>query len=216
MNQPKTTREDLVNYLQSSWDHSPPRKQLVTHYAVKDWNPAAPTRSPCSRKHMYSSEVCQWFRGERVKVSWSSEPKSSSLVHQHLKLAVFGRVRECWPMTPPGNTITHPSNMEVETWLLWGVFLLLKGDREQLHTASQVTMDGGAMYHQGRALKMGPWMGIQHDNDPKHTAKATKEWGPEEAHQGPGVAQPVSRPSSHRHSVEGAECSSWQTSVSKP
>ena len=27
-----------------------------------------------------------------------------------------------------------------------------------------------------RALKMGRWWVFQHDNDPKHTAKATKEW----------------------------------------
>ncbi len=40
----------------------------------------------------------------------------------------------------------------------------------------------GAMYRQGqalkpaRALKMGRGWVFQHDNDPKHMAKATKEW----------------------------------------
>ncbi|KAK6323924.1 hypothetical protein J4Q44_G00062630 [Coregonus suidteri] len=53
----------------------------------------------------------------------------------------------------------------------------------QLHRI-KVTMDG-AMYRQilgenllpsARALKMGCGWVFQHDNDPKHTAKATKEW----------------------------------------
>ncbi len=49
----------------------------------------------------------------------------------------------------------------------------------QLHRIKG-TMDG-AMYRQGqgieaRALKMGRGWVFQHDNDPKHTAKATKEW----------------------------------------
>jgi hypothetical protein len=53
----------------------------------------------------------------------------------------------------------------------------------QLHRIKG-TMDG-AMYHQilgenllpsARALKMGRGCVFQHDNDPKHTAKATKEW----------------------------------------
>ncbi len=38
----------------------------------------------------------------------------------------------------------------------------------------------GAMYHKIlddiRTLKMGCGWVFQHDNDPKHTAKATKEW----------------------------------------
>ncbi len=50
-NQPRTTREDLVNDLKVAGTTQ--KKLLLTHYAVKDWNPAAPARSPCLRKHMY-------------------------------------------------------------------------------------------------------------------------------------------------------------------
>ncbi len=32
------------------------------------------------------------------------------------------------------------------------------------------------MYRQGQGIENGSWMGMTHDNDPKNTAKATKEW----------------------------------------
>ena len=82
-------------------------------------------------------------------------------------------------MTP--RTPSPPSNMEVENIMLWGCFSA-KGTG-QLHRIKG-TMDG-AMYRQilgenllpsARALKMGRGWVFQHDNDPKHTAKATKEW----------------------------------------
>uniref|UniRef100_A0A4W5R7G9 Tc1-like transposase DDE domain-containing protein n=1 Tax=Hucho hucho TaxID=62062 RepID=A0A4W5R7G9_9TELE len=65
--------------------------------------------------------------------------------------------------------------------MLWGCFSA-KGTG-QLHRIKG-TMDG-AMYRQilgenllpsARALKMSRGWVFQHDNDPKHTAKATKEW----------------------------------------
>jgi hypothetical protein len=71
--------------------------------------------------------------------------------------------------------------MEVETLCFGGVFLL-RG--QEKFTASKGTMDG-AMYRQvldenllpsARALKMGCGWVFQHENDPYHTAKATKEW----------------------------------------
>ncbi len=36
--------------------------------------------------------------------------------------------------------------------------------------------DGRAMYRQGQGIENGLWMVFQHDNNPKHTVKATKEW----------------------------------------
>ena len=65
--------------------------------------------------------------------------------------------------------------------MLWGCFSA-KGTGQLHHIKG--TMDG-AMYHQilgenllpsARALKMGHGWVFQHYNDPKHTAKATKEW----------------------------------------
>ncbi len=70
-NQPRTTREDLVNDIRQlgPW---PQRKHLVTHYAVNYWNTAAPVRSP-AQESKGPSEVCQWFwgeLGESVVVRW--------------------------------------------------------------------------------------------------------------------------------------------------
>ncbi len=60
-----------------------PRKQLVTHYAMKDWNPAVPARSPAQESTCTGpSEVCQWFRGElgeSVVVRWD---QNRALWHQ--------------------------------------------------------------------------------------------------------------------------------------
>ncbi len=77
----------------------------------------------------------------------------------------------------PKNTIP-PSNMEVETLCCGGVFLLRGQDN---CTASKGRWTGPCTVRAralkpDRALKMGRGWVFQHDNDPKPTAKATKEW----------------------------------------
>ncbi len=100
-------------------------------------------------------------------------PKSSSLAST--QLAVFGG-GGMLPMTP--RTPYPPSNMEVETLCFGGVFLLRGQD---ICTASKGRWTGPCTVRARalkpvRALKMGRGWVFQHDNDPKHTAKATKEW----------------------------------------
>ena len=63
-----------------------------------------------------------------------------------------------------------------------------------------------------RALKVGRGCVFQHDNDPKHMAKATKEWLKKKHIE---VLEWPS-PKSHRKSVEGAEASSCQVTPSEP
>ncbi len=74
------------------------------------------------------------------------------------------------PMTP--RTPSPPSNMEVETLCFGGVFLLRGQDN---CTASKGRWTGPCTVR-ARALKMGRGGVSQQDNDPKHTAKATKKW----------------------------------------
>ncbi len=92
-------------------------------------------------------------------------PKSSSLAST--QLAVFGG-GGMLPMTP--RTPSPPSNMEVETLCFGGVFLLRRQDN---CTASKGRWTGPCTV---RALKMCRGWVFQHDNDPKHMAKETKEW----------------------------------------
>ncbi len=68
--------------------------------------------------------------------------------------------------------------MEMET-LCFGGVLLLRG--QDNCTASKGRLTGpctvrARVLKPARALKMGREWVFQHDNDPKHTAKATKEW----------------------------------------
>ncbi len=152
-----------------------PRKQLVTHYAVKDWIPVAPEMSPCSRKHMHrpvwSLPVIQ--RRTWWKCCHQMRPKSSSLAST--QLTVFGG-GGMLPMTP--RTPSQPSNMEVETLCFGGIFLLRGHDN--CTTSKRRWM--GPCTVRARALKPARTLKIvrrwvfQHDNDPKHTTKATKKW----------------------------------------
>ncbi len=80
------------------------------------------------------------------------------------------------PMTP--RTPSPPSNMEVETLCFGGVFLLRGQDNciaSKGRWTGPCTVRARAL-KPARALKMGRGWVFQHDNDPKQTAKATKEW----------------------------------------
>ncbi len=97
-------------------------------------------------------------------------PKSSSLASTR----VFGG-GGMLPMTPrtPSHRQTGGGNI-----MLWGCFLLRGQDN---CTASKGRWTGPCTIRAralkpARALKMGRGWVFQHDNDPKHTAKATKEW----------------------------------------
>ena len=67
-----------------------------------------------------------------------------------------------------------------------------------------------------RELKMGCGWVLQHDNDPKHTAKATKEWLKKKHIKVLEWPSQSPDPKSHRKSVEGAEASSCQATASEP
>ncbi len=77
------------------------------------------------------------------------------------------------PMTP--RTPSPPSNMEVETLCFGGVFLL-RGQDNCTHQRNDGCTVRARALKPTRALKMGRGWVFQHNNDPKHTAKATKEW----------------------------------------
>ncbi len=126
------------------------RKQLVTHYAVKDWNPAAPARSPCSRRHMYRPV---WNLPMIQRTGWKCcgqmRPQSSSLAST--QLSVFGG-GGMLPMTP--RSPSPPSNMNVETLCFGGVFLPRGQDT---CTASKGRWAGHVPLGPGRWNQPGHW-----------------------------------------------------------
>ena len=65
--------------------------------------------------------------------------------------------------------------------MLWGCFLAkgtgrLRRIEGRMNGAMYWDILGDNLLPSVRALKMGHGWVFQHDNDPKHTAKATKEW----------------------------------------
>ena len=104
--------------------------------------------------------------------------------------------------------------------MLWGCFSA-KGT-ERLHRIEGRM--NGAMYREilgdnllssVRALKMGCGWVFQHDNDPKHTAKATKECSKISILRSRSGPSQSPRPKSHRKPVERAEASSCQATASE-
>ncbi len=132
---------------------------------MKDWNPAAPARSPAQESTCTGpSEACQWFRGEPgeiVVVRWDQIPALG-----------FNSTRRVWrrrnAVYDPKNTIPTIKGGNI---MLWGCFSA-KGTG-QLHRIKG-TMDG-AMYRQGQgieasqAIENGSWMGITACQWPKNT-----------------------------------------------
>ncbi|CAJ0964710.1 unnamed protein product [Ranitomeya imitator] len=178
---PRTTRGDLVNELQRAGTNvtRPTISNTLRHHGLRSCSARrVPLPKPVhvrarlkfAREHLDDPEEF-W-----ENVLWSDETK----------LELFGRNTTCrvWRKK---NTELHPSNTIPTVKhgggniMLWGCFsakgpgrLILVHERKN-----------GAMYHEilsanllpsARALKMKRGWVFQHDNDPKHTARATKEW----------------------------------------
>uniref|UniRef100_A0A4W5Q2Z4 Transposase Tc1-like domain-containing protein n=1 Tax=Hucho hucho TaxID=62062 RepID=A0A4W5Q2Z4_9TELE len=171
-NHPRTTREDLVNDLKAAGT-------IVTKKTIGN-TPCREGLKSCSARKVpllkkahiharlkFANEQDIW-----VKVLWSDENK--------MELFGINSTRRVWRRRNaaynPKKTIptVKPGGGNV---MLWGCFSA-KGTG-QLHCIKG-TMDG-AMYWQilGENLSQGienrGWV-FQHDNNPKHTAKITKEW----------------------------------------
>ncbi len=167
-NQPRTTREDLVNDLKAAGTIVIKKTigNTLHHEGLKSCStrkvPPA-QESTCTARLNDSEE--NWVKG-----LWSNETK--------IELFGINSARHVWRRNAdPKNTIPTVKHGGGNI-MLWGCFSAKRTG--QLHRIKG-TMDG-AMYRQGqgiepaRALKMGRGLVLQHNNDPKHTAKATKEW----------------------------------------
>ncbi len=175
-NQPRTTQEDLVNDLKAAGTIV--IKKTIGNTLRREGLKSCSTRKvPLLKKaHVqvrlkFANEHLNDSEENWVKVLWSDEMSSLAST----QLAVFGG-GGLLPMTQ--RTPSPQSNMEVETLCFGSVFLLRGQDN---CTASKGRWTGPCTVRAralkpARALKMGRGWVFQHDNDPKHTAKATKEW----------------------------------------
>uniref|UniRef100_A0A4W5JC14 Uncharacterized protein n=1 Tax=Hucho hucho TaxID=62062 RepID=A0A4W5JC14_9TELE len=173
-NQPRTTREDLVNDLKAAGTIVT-KKTIGNTLCREGLKSCSARKIPLLKKaHIhgrlkFANEHLNDSEDNWVKVLWSDETK--------MELFGINSTRRVWrrrnaaydPMIP---TVKHGGG----DIMLWGCFSA-KGTG-QLHRIKG-TMDG-AMYrqilgenllHSARALKMGRGWVFQHDNDPKHTAK---------------------------------------------
>uniref|UniRef100_A0A671PN32 Transposase n=1 Tax=Sinocyclocheilus anshuiensis TaxID=1608454 RepID=A0A671PN32_9TELE len=179
--QPRTTREDLVNDLKRAGTtvSTVTISNTLHRHGLKSCSarkvpllkPAhVQARLKFAKDHLDDPEEA-W-----EKVMWSDETK----------IEVFGinSTRRVWRKKKdeynPKNTIPTVKHGGGNI-MLWGCFSAKGTGR--LHRI-EGRMDG-AMYREilgnnllpsVRALKMGRSWVFQHDNDPKHTARATKEW----------------------------------------
>uniref|UniRef100_A0AAZ3RDT2 Transposase n=1 Tax=Oncorhynchus tshawytscha TaxID=74940 RepID=A0AAZ3RDT2_ONCTS len=177
----RTTREDLVNDLKATGT-------IVTKKTIGNTLRREGLKSCSARKvpllkkaHIharlkFANEHLNDSEDNWVKVLWSDETK--------MELVGINSTRRVWRRRnaayDPKNTIPTVKHGGGNI-MLWGCFST-KGTG-QLHRIKG-TMDG-VMYRQilgenllpsARALKMYRRWVFQHDNDPKHMAKATKEW----------------------------------------
>ncbi|KAK3511520.1 hypothetical protein QTP70_008979 [Hemibagrus guttatus] len=180
-NQPRTTQEDLVNDLKAAGTIV--TKKTTGNTLCHEGRKSCGARMilPLKKAHVqallkFTNEHLNDSEENWVKVLWSDETK--------IELFGINSTRRVWRRRnaayDPKNTIPTIKHGRGNI-MLWGCFSA-KGTGQLHHI--KVTMDG-AMYCQilgenllpsARALKMGHGCVFQHDNDPKHTGKETKEW----------------------------------------
>ncbi|KAK3515741.1 hypothetical protein QTP70_030185 [Hemibagrus guttatus] len=178
---PRTTREDLVNDLQRAGTK-------VTNATISNTLRRQGLKSCSARRvpllkpvHVrarlkFASEHLDDPEEDWENVIWSDETK----------IELFGKNSTCrvWRRK---NAELHPKNTIPTVKhgggniMLWGCFSA-KGPGRLIRVKERMN---GAMYREilsknllpsARALKMKRGWVFQHDNDPKHTARATKEW----------------------------------------
>ncbi|KAK6297049.1 hypothetical protein J4Q44_G00331910 [Coregonus suidteri] len=179
--QPRTTRQDLVNDLKRAGTTVSKKtiSNTLCRHGLKSCSARkVPLLKPAHvQAHLkFANDHLDDPEEDWEKVMWSDETK--------IELFGLNSTRRVWRKKKdeynPKNTIPTVKHRGGNI-ILWGCFSAKGTGR--LHRI-EGRMDG-AMYREilannlipsVRALKMGRGWVFQHDNDPKHTARATKEW----------------------------------------
>ncbi len=173
-NQPRTTREDLVNDLKAAGTKVT-KKTIGNTLCREGLKSCSARKVPLLKKAHVQARLKFANDSEEnwVKVLWSDETKIE-LFGINSTRRVWRRRNAAYDPTNTIPTVKHGGGNIV----LWGVFLLRGQDN---CTASKGRWTGPCTIRAralkpARTLKMGRGWVFQHDNDPKHMAKATKEW----------------------------------------
>ena len=179
--QPRTTRQDLVNDLKRAGTTVSKKtiSNTLRRHGLKSCSSRnIPLLKPAhvQARLKFANDHLDDPEEELEKVMWSDETK--------IELFGLNSTRRVWRKKKdeynPKNTIPTVKHGGGNI-ILWGCFSAKGTGR--LHRIER-RIDG-AMYREilannllpsVRALKMGRGWVFQHDKDPKHTARATKEW----------------------------------------
>ncbi|KAK3574689.1 hypothetical protein QTP86_013045 [Hemibagrus guttatus] len=178
---PRTTRGDLVNDLQRAGTK-------VTKATISNTLRRQGLK-PCSARRvplLKPVHVRARLKSAREHLDDPEEDWENVIWSDETKIELFGKNSTCgvWRRK---NAELHPKNTIPTVKhgggniMLWGCFSA-KGPGRLIRVKERMN---GAMYREilsknllpsARALKMKRGWVFQHDNDPKHTARATKEW----------------------------------------
>ncbi len=165
-NQPRTTREDLVNDLKAAGTIVT-KKTIGNTLRREGLKSCSTHKVPLLKKAHVQAHLKFANDSEEnwVKVLWSDETKIE-LFGINSTRHVWRRRNAAYDLKNTIPTVKHGGGniMLCRCFSAKGTGLhRIKGTKERCTVRA-------------RALKIGRGWVFQHDNDPKHTAKATKEW----------------------------------------
>lgn len=180
-NQPRTTREELVNDLKRAGT-------TVSKVTVGNTLRRHSLKSCMARKVplLKSAHVQARLKFAHDHLDDPEESWEKVLWSDETKIELFGlnSTRRVWRTK---NDEYHPKNTIPTvkhgggSIMLWGCFSAhgtgrLHCIKERMTGAMYCEILGNNLLPSVRSLKMGRGWVFQHDNDPKHTARITKEW----------------------------------------
>ncbi|KAI4877231.1 hypothetical protein NFI96_001655 [Prochilodus magdalenae] len=179
---PRTTRGDLVNDLQEAGTN-------VTKATISNTLRRQGLRSCSARRVplLKPVHIQARLKFAREHLDVPEEYWENVIWSDETKVELFGKKHNSSCLEERVNAELHPKNTIPTVKhgggniMLWGCFSAKGPGRlvrvhERMNGAMYCEILGANLLPSARAMKMKRGWVFQHDNDPKHTARATKEW----------------------------------------